>query len=56
MSLNNYPLEELEVLLDCIHQGRMNLPDEYRKLVDKWADRVVDAISDAKFEEETLNF
>jgi len=62
--LNNYSTEELEVLLECIRWGAVHsryiqiLETEVENLraIDKWADRVVEAISDSKFEEENLNF
>jgi hypothetical protein len=64
MCLNNYTTEELEVLLECIRWGAvheteiriMEKPIDNIRTIDKWADRVVEAISDSKFEEETLNF
>jgi hypothetical protein len=55
-SLNNYTTEELEVLLECIRWGAVHATVSNMEMIDKWADRVVDAISDSKFEEENLNF
>jgi hypothetical protein len=54
--LNNYTTEELEVLLECIRWGAVHAKEEDLTTIDKWADRVVEAISDSKFEEENLNF
>jgi len=54
--LNNYTTEELEVLLECIRWGAVHATVDNYAIVDKWADRVVEAISDSKFEEENLNF
>jgi predicted HTH domain antitoxin len=54
--LNNYSTEELEVLLECIKWGAVHSNAENIKVIDKWADIVVEAISDSKFEEENLNF
>jgi len=56
MGLNNYPLEELEVLLKCIRMGAVYLTVDKMDIIVKWSDRVEDAISDAKFNDKQLNF
>jgi hypothetical protein len=55
-TLNNYTTEELEVLLECIRWGAVHATVDNYAIVDKWADRVVEAISDSKFNEKQLNF